>query len=218
MASTVKAELDKANPSNVPDLQRLALMGRGLAECVARTERLTVTANVATPDVPARQILRCRAVTGGTTGNCTVVAPETTPIATQCAVDPLGRIEFAAADGVTACEVTYIPQEGDLVTGEVIPVTAGGVGTFLNGKACGQIVSAVLNAPAATPGAKTVVARGTAVPGAGNVAVTDAGTTIQFQAAEAAAVCTATVSYYAFPHVGTAREAFGERLDGVFTP
>jgi len=215
MASTVKDELDKANPNNLPDLMRSAVAGAGFATCIPRTELLAVAANVAVPAVPARQVVRCMASAAGTPGECTPVLAETVPIATQCACDPLGQIEFAAADVVTECQVTYMPVEGELIT-ETIPVTAGGVGTFNAGKVCEQIVTAVLNAPAITPGAKVVVARGTAVPAGGQCAVTFGGLTIQFVPGEATAICTADVVYYALPGVGTATGGFGSRLDAAY--
>jgi hypothetical protein len=217
--STVKEQLNVANPNDLADLIRLAKAGFGFSQCVPRSQRLTVAANLAVPAVPARQILRCFASVGGTMGDKTPVGPETVPAATQCAISPLGQIEFAAADAVTQCDVDYLPVEGELIEDEVIQVTAGGLGTFVNSKSCKQIVSAALVAPAGTPGAKVVVARGTLV-GAlapGQCAVQFNGTTIQFVAAEAGVACTAIVSYYAMPSVGTARDGFGDLLDAAFT-
>lgn len=215
MASTVKAELDKANPNNLPDLQRLAKVGKALA-ISARTERVAVSSHIALLAQPAKAILSCFAVAGTSTGYKTPVATESTPGAGQVAVNNLGNAQFAAADAVTDVEITYIPIEEDLIS-EVIPVTAGGVGTFVDGKSCAQIVSATLNAPAATPGAKVIVNRGTAVPAAGQAAVALDGTNIQFVAAEAGAACTANVVYHAFPSVGTGSEtSLGDRLDADY--
>jgi hypothetical protein len=121
---------------------------------------------------------------------------------------------FQATDAVTEAEICYVPLEGELFEDEDIPVTAGGVGTFLASRDGVQLISATLNAPAATPGAKTVVARGTASPGAGEVALLDAGNTIQFVAGEAGSICTATVTYRAFPGIGEGVEdPFGDRLE-----
>jgi hypothetical protein len=220
MASTVKVELDKANPNNLPDLNRLVKMGKGLA-VVPRVERLAVAAHVATPSQKVSQILGCFIVAAGANqGWAGIAASETTPAASNCAVDQDGNVEFAAADAVTLVELTYLPIEEDLIT-EVIPVTAGGLGTFNDGRASRQIVSAALNADATTPGAKTVVARGTVVGalGAGECAVQFDNTTIQFVAAEAGVACTATVSYHAFPGIGLGAEtALGDRLDAAYTP
>lgn len=215
MASTVKRELDKANPNNLPDLLRLAKAGKGLA-IAARTERVAVASHLAELSQPAKAIVSCFAVAGTSTGYKTPVATESTPGAGEVAINELGNAEFAAADAVTDCEITYIPIEEDLFT-EVIPVTAGGVGTFVDSKSCAQIVSATLNAPAATPGAKTIVARGTAVPGAGQAAVALDGTNIQFVAAEAGVACTANVTYHAFPSIGDGAEtSLGDRLDADY--
>lgn len=213
---TVQEEYNRGNANTAADMNRLAHLGDGLAQNSPRSESLVVAAHLAVPSHPARQILRCRATVGGTTGICTPADPETTPAVTQCVVDELGRIEFAAADAVTACEVTYVPVEGDLVT-ETIPVTAGGVGTLLQDRSAISLVSANLLAPAATPGVKTQVARGTAVPGAGSCAIQDVGTTINFVAAEAGVACTAVVSYYAFPGVGASTTAtMGLRLEAAY--
>lgn len=220
MASTVKAELNKANPNNVADLERLAKLGSGLS-VVPRTEQLAVAAHIATPSQKAKQILSCFIVAAGANqGHAGIAASETTPAAGNCAINELGNIQFAAADAVTLVEVTYVPIEEDLIT-EEIPVTLGGVGTLNDGKSCAQIVSATLNAPAATPGAKTAVARGTLVGalGAGEFAVQFDGTTLAFVAAEAGVACTATVVYHAFPSVGNGSEtALGDRLDAAYTP
>jgi hypothetical protein len=217
---TVGTELDVANPNNLPDLVQLAELGKGAA-LIARTERVTtIAANIATLTFPAQTVLRCIATAAGTPGYKLPVVNDSTPGAGQCAVNMLGNIEFAAADAVTSCLVTYVPVEGELIT-ETITVTAGGVGTFLNSKECNQIVSATLVAPAVTPGAKVVVDYGTLVGAlaAGQCAVQFAGTTIQFVAAEAGVACTATVVYYASPGVGTGSGTpFGERLEAAYDP
>lgn len=215
MASTVKAELDRANPVNLADLARLAELGKGLA-LIPRTFNGTVTANVLTLPTAgkAKQILRCWVTAGGSAGNKAVAAAESTPGAGSCAVDEDGNVVFAAADAVTAAEVTYVPVEGTLIT-ETIPVTAGGVGTLVASKRGSLLVSATLNAPAVAAGAKIIDARGTAS-AAGHASLTTAGTGITFNNADAGSVTTATVSYYAVPGVGTEPEAFGDRLENSF--
>jgi len=219
MSSTVKAELNKSNPNNVSDLLRLLEAGRTL-EVLPRTEQLAVTAHIATPSRPARTILSCFiTAAGANTGEADVSKKETIPPAAgDCAINEDGNIQFAAADVVTECEVTYVPVEGELVEDEIIAVTAGGLGTLSGSKGAIQIVSATLNAPAVTPGAKVPEARGTAagaLAGSG-CAVTLDGNGVQFVAAEAAVACTATVSYYAFPGVGQAKDDAGTRLEASF--
>lgn len=221
MASTVKAELDKANPNILPSAAQAALLGTGLGACVARTFSGTVgtvTANILTLPVgaKARQILRCFVCTTGAAGagDKVVVAAEATPIAGQCSVTQSGDVEFAAADAALDVEVTYIPVEGELVT-ETIPVTAGGAGTFLQGKRATMLMTATLNAPGAAPGAKIIDDRGTAS-AAGHAALTVAGTGCVFNAADCTAACTADVTYYAVPGVGVAEDSFGERLEAAF--
>jgi len=222
MASDVFTELDKANPNNVPDLLRLGKAGSGLHQTVARfhTDTVgTVTANILTlpTGAKARQILRCWVTVGGSTGNKTVAVAEATPGAGACAVNQNGDIEFAAADAVTQAEVTYIPVEGELVS-ETIPVTAGGAGTFLRSKRATMLMSASLNAPAAAPGASIIDDRGTGA-AAGHAQLTVAGTGVEFNAADCTAVCSADVTYYAVPGVGTGvDDDFGARLEADFTP
>jgi len=220
MASTVKAELDKANPNNLPDLNRLTKMGKALA-VAPRTELVAVAGDIAVLAQPAKALISVYVVAAGAnTGHSTIVESETAPAAGESAINELGNVAFNAADAVTLIEVTYTPIEEDLFT-EDIPVTAGGVGTLNDGRSSAQIVSATLNAPAVTPGAKVAVARGTLV-GAlapGGFAVQFDGTTLAFVAAEAGVACTATVVYHAFPGVGTGSEtALGDRLDAAYTP
>lgn len=219
MASTVRAELDKAAPVNAAELQRLAKLGSALA-AGQRSELLTVTSHIASLALPARALLDVYivAATAGT-GQATILTKGGTPTSSgDCAIDEDGNVLFLAADAVTSAEITYIPIENDLIT-ETISVTTGGLGTFNNSKSCAQLVSATLNSPAATPGAKGIVARGTASPGAGTCAVQDDGTTVQFVAGEAGSACTADVVYHAFPGVGTgAQDSLGDRLEASFTP
>jgi hypothetical protein len=218
---TVREGLNRGNPNDLGNLNNLAVMGDGLSQNGPRTEQLVVAAHIATPSRPARTILSCFIVAAGAnTGEADISKKETVPpLAGDCAINEDGNIQFAAADAVTACEVTYIPVEGVLIEDEIIPVTAGGVGTLLANRSSVQIVSASLNAPAATPGAKTAVVRGTLVGalGAGEFAVQFAGTTLAFVAAEAGVACTATVSYYALPGVGDAAvDTFGGRLEADY--
>jgi len=221
MSSTVQEELTKRTINNLAELIQRAELGDGLAQCTIRMERLTTpTAHIFTPSVKARQILRCWASAAGSTGDKTVAVPESTPGAGACAVDPNGNIEFAAADAVTVAEVLYIPVEGETIT-ETIPVTAGGIAVFNNSRQAAQILTATLVAPAATPGAKTPVARGTAAAavGAGGCSVNDTGLGIEFLPAEAGVACTANVTYIAFPGVGTGtQDGFQARLEAEVTP
>jgi len=219
MASTVKAELDKANPNNVADLFRLAKIGSGLA-VTPRSELVTVASHLGTLSQPAAAILHCYATVGTTMGVMHPVASLTTPSTTECAVNEAGQVEFAAGDAVTAAEVTYVPIEEDLIT-ETIPVTAGGLGTFNASKSCAQLVSATLNSPASVAGLNTALDRGTliGVLATTQCAVQFAGTTVQFYATDAGSVCTADVVYHAFPGVGTgSKTALGDRLDATYTP
>ena len=220
MASTIKAELDKANPVNTPDLFRLSKVGSGLAVSARYFSDTiaVVTANILTLPATAKgmQIIWCYARAAGAPGEIAVAAAETTPGAGNCARNQIGDVEFAAADAVTEAEVIYIPVEGDLVT-ETIPVTAGGAGTFNGTKRGLLLMSATLNAPGAAPGVKIVNDRATAS-AAGNCALTLLGTGVTFNAADCTAACTADVTYYAAPGIGNQENGLGARLDTAFTP
>ncbi len=217
---TVKTEITKANPNNLPDALRVADLGEALGG-LQRTVVVAVPAtNIATLPFPARQVLACFATAAGTPGWKTVMVQELTPpAATQCSVDPAGNVLFAAADAVTAAEITYIPVEGALIVNEVIPVTAAGLGTFANGKRAVQVVTAVLNAPAALPGAKLLVPRNSVVAVPGTCATVLAAATIQFLAADCGAICTATVTYYAMPGIGIgSTQTLGSRIEAAYVP
>jgi hypothetical protein len=97
--------------------------------------------------------------------------------------------------------------------------TATNLGTFPNDRRASQLLQVTLNAPAATPGDKDIVARGTlpGALGAGECALQADGLTIGFLAAEVTADCTASVTYIAFPGIGVgSRLTFGERLEADY--
>ncbi len=219
---TVREGLNRANPNDLANLNNLARMGDGLA-LVARHEIVTVAANIGVlPDTAkAKAVLGCYVQAGAATGYFTAIDTDAAPAAGEVAINPLGNLAFNAADAVTEIEVIYIPVEGRLIEDEIITVAnATEIGTLLAGKGCTQLVAATLNAPAATPGAKTVVARGTlpAALGAGECAVQDDGHGIGFLAAEVGpADVTATVTYFAQPGVGDdAVDGFANRLEADY--
>jgi hypothetical protein len=213
MATTVRDEIDNGNPEVLPGAMQMAGAGR-ILDLAPRSEVVAVVGDHATLSKPARQVLRCFASAAGSPGEKTTAVAEATPPAGNCAVDPAGGVEFAAADTVTEAEVTFVPIEDVDIVDETIPVTAGGVGgPLLQSRRGWLLVAATLNAPAVAPGAKTVMARGTAS-AAGQAALTDAGTGVTFNVADCGSATTATVSYAAFPGVGTGAELeAGARLD-----
>lgn len=217
---TVRTELNVANPNTLPENCNRAVLGDGLA-LLPRTEIITVAAATDIGTLPAtakaKAILSCYVTDPTAVNYCTVALTDAAPAAGEVAINPLGDIVFNAADNVLECELVYIPVEGELVT-ETIPVAATGTGTLNNGRSASQLVSATLIAPAATPGDKVVEARGTAVGavGAAGVCVDFSGVLINFAAAEAAAACTALVSYWALPGVGTGTQlSIGDRLEAA---
>lgn len=212
MASTVKAELSRSNPNQLANMANRAQLGDGLA-LSARTELVAVAADVGALTAPAMSVLACYATAGTATGEFTVVDRNAAPGAGEVAINADGNVAFNAADAVTEAELVYVAVEGESFT-ETVAVTAGGVGTLLQTRRAIQLTAAELIAPAVTPGAKGLEARGTAVPGAGNAALQDGGDTVQFVAAEAGVACTAVVTYLAFPGQGEGTELpFGERLE-----
>jgi hypothetical protein len=194
-------------------MANIAQLGEGLALCMATTERVDVAGNVAVLTRPAMVLLSVYVSAGGATGEFDLLERNDVPAAGDAAINAIGNVAFNAADAVTEAEVSYIPVEGEEFT-ETIQVTAGGLGTLLQTRHAIQLTAAELLAPAATPGAKVLVLRGTAVPGAGQAALQDGGDTVQFVAAEAGVQCTATVTYLAFPGDGEGTEdAFLDRLE-----
>jgi len=202
MSETVQAALDKANPNTLPDNLRLARIGRTLADG-SYWERVAVAANIGVLAIPAKSILSCYASAAGAPGWMVPVINEAVPIAGQCAINPDGNIELAAADAVTEIEVIYQPVLGDLIT-ETVAVAAGGLAAaMLNGHHIAQLVTATLDAAATLPGIKTVVARGTGAPAATTMATTFGGAGVQFAPADCVGACGASVTYYATPGEGT---------------
>lgn len=215
--STVEEQFDRGNPSNVGALMQLSELGKGL-KLTPRLESVTVTSHVGALSQPAAAILACYAKAGTSTGYKLPVETDSTPGAGEVAVDPDGNAIFAAADAVTSALVIYVPWEGELFT-ESVPVTAAGLATLAQSREAVQLVAAALDTGGgvATPGDKDVIARGTAAPGAGNAALNDVGTGVQFDATEAGTGGNATVSYLAHPGVGHGvSDAFHDRLEADY--
>lgn len=200
MSRTLSAALDAANPNNLPDAMRLLPAGKALG-LLPRTVRVAVVANVAVlPEgAKAAAVLDVFVSAGGVDGQFTVVAPNATPLTTECAINEDGDVLFLGADAVTEAEITYVAAEGDVFT-DTMTVTAG-AGSFSSGRH-GRVILSAFNTTSGSPVALTVIARGGAA-GVGQVNINTAGDGCVFNVA----VTSATVTYVAFPS-----EPVGEQL------
>ena len=199
MSRTLKTVLDEANPNKEPSAFQIAKAGSALG-VVGAFVTGTVTSNKLTLPTgqKALQVLSAFSRVGTLTGYLTPIATETTPTTGQVAVNANGDIVFAVADAVTSAEVVYQPVEGEIYTDSVAVVASSA--TLLQSRRALKILS-VSVVTGVIPGAKTVVARGTAAPTAGNVALNAAGAAVVFNAADVVAG-TALITYIATPGVG----------------
>ena len=211
MAQPLKDAGDQGNPNKVGDFNQVAKMGSALSRNAAHSALLAVSGDAASlPEGrKAAQVLEARATAGTATGPLTPVDYGATPAAGEIAVSAAGDLEFAAADGVTECEVVYMPMEGDVIE-ENVPV-ASSAASVAQGRRVRMLLEAEV-LQGASAGTKTVANRG-ATPAAGEVAAADDGT-LAFNAADVVAG-EARVKYIAFPGVGTGvADSLAERLDG----
>lgn len=195
MTRSVRTVLNEANPNKVADALRSLPAGSALA-LLPRTVRGAVVSDllVLPDDAKAIAIVAAYAVAGGATGAFEPVLG--TPAAGKVAASAGGDVEFAAADAVTQAEVVYLAAEGGVFE-DLIAVDAGGTeqGTLLQGRRAAVLISAEALAGGA-PGVEAVVARGS-TPGAGEAAIADNPTKVEFAAADA--VTRARVKYVAQP-------------------
>lgn len=202
MSRSVDTVLDEANPNKLPSAMQLTEAGKAFRSNSAHIAQGAVAANVlALPEnARAAGLLSVYSRVGGVTGYFGFAERESTPGAGNAAVDPIGNVEFAAADAVTNAEVVYLPAEGDIIE-DSIQVPASGIGAFLQAREGVILLTATL-VTGVVLGAKTVVTRGSA-PGAGEAALSDLGQPIFLAADVGAGGGTATVRYVARPGVGT---------------
>lgn len=198
MTRNLRAALNESNPNKLPTASQLLPMGNALSLLsLLAVDAVASNVLVLPEEQKAGQVLRAYARTGGAPGYKTVVAPETTPAAGQCAITASGDVAFAAADAVTSAEVIYAPAEGEVFEDTVD--VAGSAATLSQSRRALQILSVEV-VTGLIPGAKTPVARGS-VPAAGEAALNAAGTGVAFNAADVVAG-RATIRYRAVPGVG----------------
>lgn len=208
---TVRKLLNEANPnklevgwSRLPAGEALALLPRKVRAAVVANEL------VLPEDAKAAALLDVYVVTGAVTGRFTPVAAEAVPATTEAAPNSAGNIAFLPADAVTFAEVVYVAHEGPVCEDEV-DVDAGGTeqGALLAGNGAAVLLEVEALAGGAT-GVFAPVPRGT-TPGAGEAAIADDPTLVEFAAADA--VTRARIRYVAQPGMGAAPQAVSGALD-----
>jgi hypothetical protein len=193
---SLKELCNEANPTKLGGVLNKAQLGTLLA-MIPVTRVIAVSSHIGVmPDEqkPAA-ILRCFATAGTTKGYKTVV--EGSPSATQVAINALGNLVFNSADAVSECEVTYLPQEGEIIEEIITPAT--GLATLLGGRRAVQLLEGEVLA-GSVPGDCTVVARGGS-PSTTQCCLTNAGL-VQFNNATDAPT-SVRVKYIACPGEGT---------------
>lgn len=197
---TIQAVLDEANPTRSPEAQHQALLGSALALAPRFVKALVVANVLALPDAAkAARVVRAFATAGGAPGMLAPVTPEGAVAAGQVGVTPTGDILFAAADAVTAAEVVYEPLEEGGVFTDAVDVAASAA-TLLQGRGAQQLLSVEVTTGVVL-GLKTIDARGSAAPAAGEVALTADGLGLVFNVADVIAG-KATVRYASTPGQG----------------
>jgi hypothetical protein len=210
MSRSLREILNEGNANKIPNAARDVRLGNALA-VVPRYFRGTVTSHILTLPEASRAavILRGYTTIGTTLGEVTPLKSNAAPSSSlDAAPNALGNVLFLAADAVTEAEILYVPYEGDVV--EDVIAVASHVGTPLGSRA----VALLLEAEALTggsAGAKTIVARGTAAPSAGQAALLSLPTSVRFAAADA--VTSARIKYIAAPGFGDITGPVGTALE-----
>jgi len=180
-----------ASAANLGTLLTLSPISVNLTS--ATSSKFTLPANA-----KAAVILAAYVTAGSVTGKCTPVIGAS-PATHEVTITPTGDILFNnATDAVTACQVTYIAEEGEVIT-ETISL-ASNTGAFLNSRQSRVLLAVTCTAGTRT-GASTVVAQGS-TPTTGNAALSADGKSLVTPAADA--VTQAIVTYVAFPAAGVA--------------
>lgn len=202
----LQAIMNEGNPNKVDAALQVARAGdiMRLSPCYIRA---AVVAGILTLPENARAsaILQARVTAGTTLGPKAPAVPAASatgiPATTLVTTSPEGHISFnVATDAPTAAEVTYIPEEGDIIEEVVVVVPGTGVGTPLAGKNIQRLLEATVLAGGVV-GAATVDQRGFAVATTRHAAGSQTGAAVQFLAADA--VTSARIKYIATPGIGS---------------
>jgi len=208
MARSLRTALNESNPNRLPSAGQVAKLGDALALSSAFVAGAVSSDALALPsNAKALSVLGAFATAGGATGWLLPVAPGAAPIAGECGVSPSGDILFAAADAVTAAEVTYLVAEGEVFT-ETLEVVASAA-ALPQSKQAVVLISAEITSGLSL-GAKTSIARASA-PAAGEAAISLDGASIAFAAADVLAG-QAIVTYVAQPGAGSTLPSLAARL------
>jgi len=176
MATTIKQNLNRAQPNTYPSNGQVALMGD-----LVLGGRMSVAGDVASDVLELSQgaravaVVAAYAMVGTATGQLTPVIAGATPAAGEVGLTADGNILFAAADAVTSAQVVYLAVDGKEFSDEVS--IAAGAGSFQ------QQRQGVLLLEVKVDGAqRTIINRGGA-PAAGEVCLSDDGQ-LTFNAAD----------------------------------
>lgn len=125
---TIAQSVDNADLNNLASLFQKIRLGQILQLISPQTRRdenfntapanpyiLATLQGIRRGDVPAAFILRATAKAGGVTGELTVKLFGVTPATGEIAVAPNGDIVTLAADAITALDLVYVPDVGDVV-------------------------------------------------------------------------------------------------------
>jgi len=129
MATTIKQNLNRAQPNTYPSNGQVALMGD-----LVLGGRMSVAGDVASDVLELSQgaravaVVAAYAMVGTATGQLTPVIAGATPAAGEVGLTADGNILFAAADAVTSAQVVYLAVDGKEFSDEVS--IAAGAGSF----------------------------------------------------------------------------------------
>lgn len=209
MSRSIKDVLNESNPNKLPSGAQVAQLGNALG-LAPRFAAGAVAASILAlaSDAKASLGLTAFATAAGSTGAKTFVIGGA-PVAGEFSIDPKGDIIFAAADAVTAAEVTYLSVEGELFTDEL--AVAASSAALSSGRGALVLISTEVIS-GIIPGTKTIAARASA-PAAGSAAVSLLGTAISFNAADVV-TGTCRVTYVVKPGTG-GTSSLATRLAGT---
>lgn len=194
MTESLKDTLNKATPNTLADKfaeLQLGSMFRSLinrlymqAPVASLYQLVTLKAILLPNDVKASVIERAYARAGtGTLGELAIVGYGVTPAAGQIAVAPNGDIVTLAADAYTSVDVSYVPEKGDVISGES-PVVAD-VLTLPQSVVGANALLTVEVTAGASLGKKIILVPSAGAPAAGKAKLSLDKTTILFAVGEA---------------------------------
>lgn len=193
MADDLKGALNESQPNTTADKLGLALLG----DVIANTQRQLLNATVASNrlvlpnNAKAFSVQSLFAVTGGVTGYLTLVGDGPgnggVPAAGQFVVAANGDLVFAAADAITAVDVVYTSPDADVEEFESVQVAASAL-VLPSGKRAWLLVEVEIltGIDLQTMNGADINERGSA-PADNTVNIDDAGTGIDFNAADVVA-------------------------------